>query len=258
MRMSVFGKAPLIAVQLTGLILSALLVMVTFTNPTQVEERLQSFAIAKVEEAADAAWAAGEVQLAKGDRAERLGALARRFGLEAEALDLKRQQIVPALLSYALSDRCQENCETWAALSVIADSAMMQRVAQLRIGTETVQDFVLARYESSVRGLLLDLRRFGLVNVVVLSLMLGLVLFRDVLNWRFTAFSIALTGYSAWAAYGYVAKQNWALTILLQDWAAPGYQMGMIFVACLFFDWLFLRGKITEMALNALSGLFGG
>jgi len=119
---------------------------------------------------------------------------------------------------------------------------MVERATQFRVGQSTLGDFVVERYEASVQGLLIDLRRFGFVNVVVLSLMLGLVAFRNHLNWRFTALSVALTGYTAWAAYGYVYKQNWALAILLQDWAAPGYQVAMIFFALLFFDWLFLRG----------------
>ena len=94
---------------------------------------------------------------------------------------------------------------------------------------------------------MIDLRRFGLVNVVVLSLMLGLVVFRNHLNWRFAAFSVALTSYTAWAAYGYVYDQNWALAILFQDWASPGYQVAMVFFACFFFDWLFLRGTVTQI-----------
>lgn len=253
--MGLAGKMALIAVQLAGLLLSALLVSVTYTNPMQVEERLQEFAIAEVERAADAAWSGATGQLGDGGRAERLGALSRQLGLDANAINLRRQQVVPALLSNVLSDSCRENCEFWVSASAITNSAMIERVAQLRVGQVTLQEFVLERYEMSVRGLLIDLRRFGLVNVVALSLMISLVVFRDHLNWRFTTLSAAVTGYTAWATYGYVFDQNWALSILLQDWAAPGYQVGMIFASCLFFDWLFLRGKVTQTVANIIGSI---
>ena len=247
-------RAALIGVQLVGCLLSALLVMVTYSNPAQVEERLQSFAIAKVEQAADVALSAGAAQL----HTDKMGALAQRFGRQADRLEHRRQQIVPALLAQSLSKDCTENCAFWARAAATADTVLVQRIARMRIGQQSVQDFVETRYANAVQGLLRDLRRFGLVTGVVLALMLGLVWFRDHLNWRFGALSFALTGYTAWAAYGYMFKQNWALSILLQDWAAPGYQAGMILIACLFFDWLFLRGRVTDFAINALGSLLPG
>lgn len=242
--MELAGRMTLIGIQLVGLVISALLFVVTFSNPDQVEERLRQFAIAEVERAANEAWSDRTSEQGEGSRSERLMALSDRLGLDAENLDTRRKEVVPAILALAKSETCQENCEFWVVASEVTNIAMVERVAQIRLGQSTLGDFVVERYETSVQGLLTDLRRFGFVNVVVLSLMLGLVAFRNHLNWRFTAFSVALTAYTAWAAYGYVYNQNWALAILLQDWASPGYQAAMIFFAILFFDWLFLRGKV--------------
>lgn len=246
------AKVALVSVQLTGLALSALLVAVTYATPVQVEERLQAFAIAKVERAADAAWSG---DTAEGSRADRLAALSRRLGQDAEQIDQNRRLIVQAVLANALSDRCKANCEFHVAAAVVLNAAMIQRAARLRLGQATLEEFVLERYEASVRGLILDLRRFGMVNVVALALMIGLVVFGGRLSWRFAAFSVAVTSYTAWAAYGYVFDQNWALSILLQDWAGPGYQVGMVFASCLFFDWLFLRGMISRTVTNAIASV---
>ena len=248
----------LIGIQLVGLVISALLVIVTFSNPDQVEERLRQFAIAEVERAANEVWLDRTVGQGEGSRSERLMALSDRLGLDAEVLDARRKEIVPAILALAKSETCQENCEFWVVAAQLTNVAMVERVAQIRVGQSTLGDFLVERYETSVQGLLTDLRRFGLVNIVVLSLMLGLVAFRNYLNWRFIAFSVALTAYTAWAAYGYVYNQNWALAILLQDWASPGYQAAMIFFALLFFDWLFLRGKITQTASNFIASALPG
>ena len=256
--MELVGKITLAGIQLAGLVISALLVGLTFSNSDQVEERLRQFAIAEVEIAAEKVWSSRKIEPSDDSRSERLMALSDRLGLNAAALDAQRQEVVPAILALAKSETCQENCEFWVLASEVTNIAMVERVAQIRVGQSTLGDFVVERYETSVQGLLTDLRRFGFVNVVVLSLMLGLVAFRNHLNWRFTAFSVALTTYTAWAAYGYVYNQNWALSILLQDWASPGYQTTMILFALLFFDWLFLRGKVTEMISNLIASALPG
>ncbi|MFC6760038.1 hypothetical protein ACFQFQ_11910 [Sulfitobacter porphyrae] len=201
----------LIGIQLLGLVISVLLVAVTFSNPVQVEERLRQFAIEEVERAAQEVWSNRTVGQGEGSKSEKLMALSDRLGMDAQVLDTQRKEVVPAILALAKSESCKENCEFWVLASQLTNLAMVERAAQIRVGQSTLGDLLVERYEMSVQGLLTDLRRFGLVNVVVLSLMLGLVVFRNHLNWRFTAFSVALTGYTAWAAYGYVYNQNWAL-----------------------------------------------
>ncbi len=248
----------LIGIQLLGLVISVLLVAVTFSNPDQVEERLRQFAIEEVERAAQEVWSDRTVEQGEDSTSEKLMALSDRLGMNAQVLDAQRNEVVPAILALAKSETCKENCEFWVLASQLTNLAMVERAAQIRVGQSTLGDFLVERYETSVQGLLTDLRRFGLVNVVVLSLMLGLVVFRNHLNWRFTAFSVALTGYTAWAAYGYVYNQNWALAILFQDWASSGYQAAMIFFALLFFDWLFLRGNVTQAISNFIASALSG
>ncbi len=249
------GKIILVGIQLVGLVISVLLVGVTYSSPEQVEERLRQFAIVEVESAATEFWTDRTIEGDEGSRIERLMALSGSLGVSAEVLDAERQEIVPAILALAKSETCQDNCEFWLLASAATYPAMVEHAAQFRVGQSTLGDFVVEHYETSVQGLLTDLRRFGFVNVVVLSLMLGLVVFQNRLNWRFAALSVVLTGYTAWAAYGYVYKQNWALAILFQDWASPGYLAAMVFFALLFFDWLFLRGTVTQTISNVLASV---
>ncbi|WP_333817731.1 hypothetical protein [Tabrizicola sp.] len=202
--MEKLGSLALVAVQLTGILLSTLLVAITFLDRSEVEVVLQGFAVSKVEAAADAAWTEAVGQADAGSRAERLGALARRLGIEAEAVEARRAEIMPALVSYVLSERCKDDCHIEALVVQVTDQALVQRAAALRLGQVTLGDFIAERYDRTFRGLVNDLRRFGLVNLVALGLMLGLVLLRDHINWRFAAFSVAVTAYTAWAASDYL------------------------------------------------------
>lgn len=252
------GKYALLSFQLAGLSASAFLVWVTYFNPDQVEDRLKNFAIEKVEVAADAAWIEASNSLEQSSRAERLAALAEKFRREESEINKERETLVPALVAFALSDRCTENCGVVAIYGFAKNFAMLQQAAQLRVGQTTIGEFIVERYETTVQQLTMDLRRFGIVNLVTLALMSALLLLKDVLNWRFAALSISVTGYAAWAAYGYIYTQDWARTVLLQDWAAGGYQATMIFVCCLFSDWLFLRGQVTRLVMDAVASFAPG
>lgn len=117
--MTRIGFTTLAAIQILGLALSLFLVTVTFATRDQVEQRLQSFANAKVEAAADTAWHAVSQAARTDSRAQRLGALADRFGLQADGLEAQRDQI-----AYALSDRCGDNCGT-AALGALAANMVL-------------------------------------------------------------------------------------------------------------------------------------
>ncbi len=132
---------------------------------------------------------------------------------------------------------------------------LIEKLSSLRVGENKVQDYIVERYESSVEGLITDLRRFGLVNMIALSLMMALVFFRSPLNWKISAFSTVLTGYIAWAAYGYVYQQDWVSAFLFKDWAAPLYQVSMIFVSIILADWLFLKGRITQFIIDAIGNI---
>ncbi len=42
------------------------------------------------------------------------------------------------------------------------------------------------------------------------------------------------------------------MTLILQDWAGPAYQGGMILACFVFGDWLFLNGRLTNFALSVV------
>ena len=251
--MDSFGRYGLCTFQLIGVVLSALLLVFTFTHQDQLEQQIQIFAVTKVDETTEKIVKDVSGKLERVDQTGRFGELSQRLGNTAELAEQRRRQIVPAILSMELSDDCHANCEYWEKASEFADSLFLARIAQLKVGQDTLQDFIRKRYDETIRGMLLDLRIFSAVNVVALSLVIGFVLLREHLNWRFYAFSAALTGYIAWASYGYVFQQDWGHTILFHDWAAPGYQITMILVSLALVDLLFLRGVISNAILSAVS-----
>ncbi len=251
------GKFSLLFVQCAGVVLALALVVFTFGDRERVEDQLRSFAISEVEAEARAVWGASGLS-AEGSQAQRLEFLADRLGLDAREIETERKEIVAALIALSRRDRCQRACSFWEDSAAIVNGAMLNQIKQLRVGQSTLAEFVAERYEARVDGMVSDLRRFGLVNLIALSLLAGLGLFKDRLDWRFSVFSLALTAYTAWASYGYVFEQNWAMSLLLQDWAARGYQAGMVLVSIVLFDWLFLRGAVTSLVASALTRCFPG
>jgi len=249
---------PILFVQLVGAVLSAFLVIITVTSPNEVEQRLQEFAVGKVEHAATAAWQRAARAPDGKDRVARLENLSEQFGAAVLSAERLRSQLIPALVAHALSDRCNDACNGQALLAIAANSALLSRASAYRVGQQTLDEFIVERYDNTVRGLILDLRLFGLVNLVAFVLMMGLALLRDVLNRRFFALSVGVSGYTIWAAYGYLFEQNWALSILLNDWAAPGYQVSMVIVSAVLADWVFLKGLVTQFIAAALGAAISG
>ena len=249
----------LLLVQLAGLILSAALLAVTFVQREQLEGLLQGFAVEKVQAAtADILERLCEDPAEGGLKAGAVAGmkkLAGRFDMDAERLDAFRKETLPALVRSILAEHCELHCNAPLLRVAFADSAMAQRVADLNGGSGTLRDFAIERYDSTIAGLVSDLRRFGVVNIVAFSLMIALLALRRWLNWRFVALSVAMTGYVAWAAYGYVFSQNWAYSILFQDWAAGTYQVTMMIVCLFLIDQLFLRGFFLNLIGNLLASL---
>lgn len=248
--------AALLLVQLVGLRLSALLLAATFATRDQVAARLESFAVDRVE-----AYALKQLEglgphlEGVQDQGGALGRLAGLLGDRARVLEESREELVPQIVALTLSRDCESFCVPESLLPVIADVAIVQWAAQLRLGESTVQDLIAQRYKTTIRGLTNDLRRFGAVNMVAFALMIGLVLARQLANWRFVAFSVTLLAVTLYMSYWYAFGQDWVQVILFQNWAAVFYQGSMIFACGVMFDWLFLRGRLTEMVMNTLSSM---
>ena len=243
-----------------GLLIALAFVALTFLRFDQVESRLRGFAMAKVEaEAERALEAGGWTDAQAGDAKGKLAALAARLGKAADERLEMRDKLVPALVERALQKDCDDNCKFGTTLTaIVTDATLLDEALAFQVGERTVQDLIVDRYQTTVDGLVRDLRQFGLVNAVAFSLMIALVVVRHWLNWRFAALSVVMTGYTAWAMHGYLFRQNWAQTILFQEWAGPAYQFSMI-VVCLFFcDWLFLRGVVTRAIGNLLASMIQG
>ena len=238
--------------QLAGVALSAALVVATFDSPEQVESKLRAFAVSKVERAVVAAVDEAPEASEAGRRAAGFRALSDRLANTAERLEIDRRMVTRALIAEAQTDRCARDCEFWTDAATVVSKVFLHRIGQMRVGQTNLANFAADRYDGAIRSLTNDLRRFGLVNLVTLSLMLALLTLRRDLGWGFAALSTAMTAYVAWAAHGYLFEQTWTLAIILNDWAAPGYQVAMMLTACVFADWLFLRARITNVVLAAL------
>lgn len=252
------SRLTVMAIQLAGVLLSAFLVLVTYLDPGQVEDRYQQLAFTKAGHATEANWS----EIKQTGPTSQTGAIGKLMAFagsladKAEKIEEKHERFVQGVLANALSERCGNDCNPWVKSTRMTDSVMVKAVSGLRLGETSLQDFIVGRYDRAVSGMTSDLRRFGLVNFMVLSLALVLIATRRSLSTRIALFSVAVTGYTAWAAYDYLFQQDWARTVLLQDWAATGYQFWMIFVACLFFDWIFLRGWITDSIVSSISNVF--
>jgi len=245
------GLKALLVMQAVGLFLSLALFAVTFASRDLVVSRLQGFAVAQVE--AYAEQAVEGLPLAAQPEGSALDALRTRFLGQQQDLAEVRKRLVPALVAFVLSEDCAPKCDRAALATVLVDQGMLARIAQLKVGQQTVSEFIQGRYHETVQGLVRDLRRFAGVTALAFGLMIGLVLTRHWADWRFTVWSVGLFLLTLYVAHWYIFAQDWATAILFNAWAAQTYQVAMIAGCGFMADWLFLRGIITRFIGNMIA-----
>ena len=103
-------RSGLMLIQLVGLLLSAYLIFVTYADQAQVERRVQTYAIEKVQKATNSAWDKVTGIVKPGGRAEKIGTLAQKLKLKTDELIAKRNMIIPALIKKSLEGKCADGC----------------------------------------------------------------------------------------------------------------------------------------------------
>lgn len=229
----------LISCQVLGLLVSSAFLLSTLLFPSWIESQLQSFVLDRIKASAEII----------------LQPIAASIGQDIIAAEVDRSELADAVAKATVADKCGSNCARVSLWGDLFDALSLNRVLGFQLGQTTVKDLLDQSYDRALAGLKGDLQRFCAVNALAFMLLLGLGLRHKTSNAPALALSFLLTLYTCWAAYDYVFGQNWVLTIVFQDWAAPAYQSGMALVALFLADLLFLRGRVTNLAMSAISSI---
>lgn len=232
------------ALAVLGAAISAALLFVVLTQPQLIEEKLQSFAIAEVEDRAIAL--VGDAQASENGLLQALG---NRLAGDAE----KMEDALRVVIAKALDDKCLVNCGETRLGAALDAFGMANRIGDLRIGERTVAEFAVERYDATVAGLLADLATFGTANLIAFLTLIFLSIFRGKFGLRILPMTLLLTAYIGAAIYWYIFTQDWASAILFNNWAAGGYVATMCVVYFLLIDFTFFYGRITEAIFNTIA-----
>jgi len=241
------------ALAAVGAAFSAALLFVVITQPQLIEEKLQSFAIAEVQDRAVVL--VGQAQASENGLLQALG---NRLAGDADQME----EALRVVIAEALDEKCLANCEQNRLSAALDAIGMADRIGDLRIGERTVADFAVARYDASITGLLADLTTFGTANLFAFLTLIFLTIFRGQFGLRILPMTLLLMAYVGAAIYWYVFTQDWASAILFNNWAAGGYVATMCLVYFLLIDFTFFNGAITDgiisTVLNAISNVSPG
>lgn len=228
----------------------AALLFVVQSQPHLVEEKLQSFAIKQVETRAIVALDEAQA-VAQQSKPGLLQTLADRLADDAELL-AQRDAAIRAMVTSVARDRCDCVANRFATDAALASVAIRDRLAALRLGEQTVGDFIAARYEKTIDELRTDLTRFGTANLIAFLPLIFLSVFRGRFGLRILPMTLLLATYVLYAMYWYVFTQDWAAAILFNNWAAGGYVASMLVVYFLLVDFTFFNGAITDAIIQAI------
>ncbi len=241
------------ALAVCGVAAMCALLFVVRSQPQLIEAKLQSFAIKQVETRAISALDQAQIP-AKQSENGLLQSLASRFADDAELL-VQRDVIIRSMVTAIARDRCDCGANRLANDAAMASVGIRDRVAALRIGQQTVGDFVADRYEATINGLRADLTRFGIANLVAFMTLIFLSVFKGRFAARILPMTLLLAAYVLYGMYWYVFTQDWAAAILFNNWAAGGYVVSMVVVYFLLIDFTFFNGAITDAIVQAIISL---
>lgn len=232
-----------------GTILFAAVLIAIQTQRALVEERLQRVVIVEVENQVRLALEPDETG---GSAKQMLGKLAAKYDAEAAIIQKNLADNVPAIVAGLLGGRCKADCETRAKLSSTIASVMTNQAAKLKVGEETLGEFVVDRYDRTTQNLIADVSIFSFTNLVAFASLLLLATFKGRAARHLAPLLVMLIISVGLASYMYLFGQDWLATILFNDFTGWGYAVWIGMIYALLFDIVFLRGFVISMIGGAL------
>lgn len=247
------AKPALLFVSALGLIVSAAVFAITFSNPKLIARSAKDFVVEKVKMEYAEQRSRIQDDTAPGkllnSLKERYQEKLDRIPQELAKLDERITAHIDQMCSSGTCDRQQSQNNKDLLLLIYEHAAKRNFGAAIK----TIDALVKNRTEEIVSRLITDLRIFSGTNLVIYGLIFFVTLLAGPGLLRpLTLPAVLLTVSSLFAIFIYVFEQNWFFTILYSEYWGTGY-ITLVSVIFLFLIDIFMnRGRITNFILSVV------
>lgn len=222
--------------------------------PKDFEHRVQGFVVAEVEQKLNET-----IPASLQDRlGQATGLLSERFRERAEETRRAIEAGIPQFIAAVVAAMCRLDCHDQQALEATVLGIYEKNLTRLRLGVDRLRQMVEDRYVETLSELRTDIRIFLGSNTAVMTLALGLALFRGPAARHLLPFSLVLTGATLLASTWYVFGQDWVLNVVYADYWGWSYLILLGVIFAFLVDIAINRARITSRILNWIANAVGG
>lgn len=239
-----------------GTLLFAAVFILSYADPVKLEKSARPFVQKELEKAVHA-----KLGLAKKAPTQKImGLLSNTYKNEANRIKKLIEDEVPervaAVVSQMLDPDCECRKELHSDIKASVKNILVGRINSLETARMQMDEIIKNGYIFIVKRLLLDLRIFSGTNAAAFLLVLGISFIQPGKQRHLMAPSVLLIMTTVACTAIYVFGQNWFHTIIFNNYTGYGYIAYMAVIFAFLSDILLNMGRLTNIAVNAIGGLF--
>lgn len=236
-----------------GVLLFGLFFCITFGVPVKVEESAKGFVKSQIEKEIREKYQ----HVVDSSLANKALAIAGNLGLEEKQIEDDIENKLPEKIAAVLSAMCGYDCEKKKALTQSITNRYLDRIKNIKVAKNTLEDLIKGKYIQIIENLKIDLRIFLGTNLVMfLFLLLVSFLKSDAITHLFLPGMLLLLS-TVLASSIYIFGQDWFYTILYNDYMGYTYLVYISIIFGVLVDIVFNKARITTEILNALANAVG-
>ncbi|GAB2189673.1 hypothetical protein MAH1_12810 [Sessilibacter sp. MAH1] len=238
---------------LFGVVLFGVLFLVTFSSPEVIEKSAKGFAKYQIEKEVNQRYQ----RLKDSNVAANAQALARNLGFESEQIIEDLKQDLPEKIARIVASMCGYDCEKQKIIAQSITASYLERLKNINIAQESLEDIVKGKYVEIIGNLKTDLRIFLGVNFILFAILLLLSFVKPQAMVHLFLPGIFLAIATVLSSAIYIFGQNWFYTILYNDYMGFAYlgYVAIIFGALV--DIALNKARVSSLIINAIGSLLG-
>jgi hypothetical protein len=237
---------------LTGTLLFASLLFITFHTPNWVEVAARDFITSEVRAQVDAHIEGIEIAKGGDALAQAAGVLHRRNAERMAGIKTALAAKIHERVADALTQVRELDCECRDRIAEMIQAGMTNALTSLDGANARLTDFVHEKYLRVVGELKRDIRIFSATNAVACLLLLVLSFARPRAIEHLVFPGVLLAVAVTVSSYCYLFEQNWLFTLIYSDYFGFAYLGFLGFIFGLLLDIFVNRGRVTTQLGNGV------
>jgi hypothetical protein len=241
------------SIGLFGVLLFGGLFAVTFVSQSAIEESAKGFVAYQIEkELREKHQSVGDSALT--DKA--LG-LSEKLGFKAEELQENLENDLPEKIANVIASMCGYDCEKKKAVAQSITAGYLERLKNIQIAQNTLDDVIKGKYIEILGQLKLDIRIFLGSNFVMFLILLLVSFAKPQAVAHLFLPGMLLLLATVVSSSIYLFGQDWFYTILYNDYTGFGYLAYLAAIFGVLMDIVFNKARITTEIINGIANAIG-